>query len=218
MVREKTPKKKDSEKSKKGSYTAGGQGIVAPAIRARLKDKYDKEIVPALMKDLELKNKMQVPRVLKVVMNAGLGRATQNIKIIDTALNDMAAIAGQKPITTKSKMAISNFKLRAGLPIGVKVSLRGGQMWEFLDRLISLALPRIRDFRGISDRGFDGLGNFTMGLKDHHVFPEVDYESVDSSFGMNITIVTSTQSDDEARALIEKLGFPFRKRQAKKAA
>lgn len=211
-------KDKKGKEAKKGAYQPGSEGVVAPATQPRLQVKYQKEVVPALMSELGIKNKMRVPRVSKVVLNAGLGRATQNAKIIDQAMNDLAVISGQKPVPCRSKAAISNFKLRKGLPIGVSVTLRGAHMWEFLDRLIALALPRIRDFRGISDRGFDGRGNFTMGLKDHHVFPEVSYESAESSFGLNITIVTTAESDEEGRTLISKLGFPFRKRAAKKAA
>jgi len=218
----KEQKNKSTKKEKKtgrgSANVAGGTGIVAPAVTPRLKEKYAKEVVPELIKEFSFSNKMQVPRLQKIVINAGLGRATQNIKVIEAALSDIAKIAGQKPVSAKSKLAISNFKLRKGLPIGVMVSLRGNHMWEFLDRLVSLALPRIRDFRGISDRGFDGQGNFTMGLKDHHMFPEVDYESAESSFGMNISFVTSAHNDEEGRALIVKLGFPFRKRTTSKKA
>jgi large subunit ribosomal protein L5 len=217
MAADKKEKKKGSSKGGKG-YQAGSEGIVPPAIRPRLRTKYDTEVAPALMKEFGITNKMRIPTLKKIVINAGLGRSTQNIKIIDQAMNDIAAITGQKPVPAKSKKAISNFKLRAGLPIGVMVNLRGAQMWEFADRLIALSLPRIRDFRGISDRGFDGRGNFTMGLKDHHVFPEVDFESAESSFGLNITFVTSTDNDEEGRGLLSQLGFPFKKRQAKKAA
>lgn len=212
--------KQTSGKSKKDKAASigGGEGIQPPVISPRLKQKYLKEIVPALMKELDVGNPMRVPKLKKIVLNAGLGRSTQNIKVIDQAMVDIAAITGQRPVSTKSKLAISNFKLRQGLPIGVMVTLRGDQMWEFLDRLISLALPRIRDFRGVSEKGFDGRGNFTMGLKEHHVFPEVDYETAESTFGMNITMVTTAEKDEEGRLLIEKMGFPFRKRQAKKAA
>jgi len=171
-----------------------------------------------MMKEFGYKNIMQVPRITKIVLNAGLGRATQNIKIIDQAMKDLAAITGQKPVPKKSKIAISNFKLRAGLPIGVMVTLRGAVMYEFLDRLINLALPRIRDFRGVSDRGFDGRGNFTMGLKDQLLFPEIEFDSVENSFGMNISIVTTATTDKEGMALLNMFGFPFRKRQATQKA
>lgn len=221
-------KKKDKEKSAKASAsvrtkatrTKGAESIEPATLEApRFREKYRKEVVPAMMKEFGYKNVMEVPRITKVVLNAGLGRATQNIKVIDQALKDMAAIAGQKPVAKKSKIAISNFKLRAGLPIGVMVTLRGAQMYEFLDRLINLALPRIRDFRGVSDRGFDGRGNFTMGLKDQLLFPEIEFESVENQFGMNISVVTTAKTDKEGHALLVQFGMPFRKRQtAQKAA
>ncbi|MBN8554061.1 MAG: 50S ribosomal protein L5 [Deltaproteobacteria bacterium] len=188
------------------------------AVYPRLRTFYKEKVAPELMKELGFKSVMQVPRITKIVINCGLGRSTQNIKVIDQALKDVAAIAGQKPVATKSKVAISNFKLRAGLPIGVMVTLRGNQMYEFLDRLLSLALPRIRDFRGISDKGFDGAGNYTLGLKDQLVFPEVQYDTLDASFGMNITFVTTAKNDKEGRALLDKYSFPFRKRQTTQKA
>jgi large subunit ribosomal protein L5 len=183
------------------------------AVPPRLWVQYREAIVPKLMEEFKFKSPMQVPRLKKIVVNAGLGKATQNIKIIDQAMNDLASITGQKPVSTKSKVAISNFKLRAGLPIGVMVTLRGKRMYEFLDRLLSLALPRIKDFRGVSDRGFDAGGNYTLGLKDQLVFPEVQYDTADSSFGMNITFVTSARNEKEGRAFLLHFGFPFRKRQ-----
>jgi len=217
----KEKKKKDKEKSAKSaasartkaSRTKGAEDIEPATLEApRFIEKYRKVVVPGMMKEFGYKNVMQAPRVTKVVLNAGLGRATQNIKVIDQALKDMAAIAGQLPVSKKSKIAISNFKLRAGLPIGVMVTLRGAQMYEFLDRLINLALPRIRDFRGVSDRGFDGRGNFTMGLKDQLLFPEIEFESVENQFGMNISIVTTAKTDREGLALLTQFGMPFRKR------
>lgn len=214
-------KEKDKEKKAKSTGRAREvEGIEPPkeAVTPRLKVKYHEEIKKKLMEELGISNAMQVPRVTKVILNAGLGRSTQNIKVIEQAMKDMAALAGQKPVSTKSKKAISNFKLRAGLPIGVMVTLRGDRMWEFLDRLISLTLPRIRDFRGVNDRGFDGSGNYTLGMKDHLVFPEVNYDTLDSSFGMNITVVTTATTDEEGRALLTQLGFPFRKRASQKAA
>ncbi len=220
-------KKKGSEKTKetsvktKATRKKGAEDIAPATLEApRFREKYKKEIAPAMMKEFGYKNVMEVPRLVKVVINAGLGRATQNIKIIDQALKDIAAISGQKSVSCKSKVAISNFKLRAGLPIGVMVTLRGAQMYEFLDRLISLALPRIRDFRGISDRAFDGRGNYNLGLKDHLVFPEIEFDSVENSFGMNITVVTTAKTDKEGFALLTQFGFPFRKRpqQGQKAA
>lgn len=207
--------KKKSKETKKATTRKDETPIDAPkeAPPPRLKEKYRAEVVQTLMKDLNITNSMQIPRIKSVVINAGLGKkATQNIKVIELALKDITALAGQKAVSTKSKMAISNFKLRKGLPIGVMVTLRGNIMWEFLDRLITLTLPRIRDFRGVSDRGFDGRGNYTLGLKDHLVFPEVNYESVDASFGLNITVVTTAKNDTEGRALLTQLGFPFRKR------
>lgn len=216
---DKKDEKKDKKKaassqasSKKESRGREEDSTPVEAVYPRYRTKYKEEIVPALMAEFKFKSAMQVPRLKKIVINAGLGKATQNIKIIDQGIKDITAIAGQKPVATKSKIAISNFKLRAGLPIGVMVTLRGDRMYEFLDRLLSLALPRIRDFRGISDKGYDGRGNYTLGLKEQLVFPEVQYDSVENSFGMNITFVTTAASDDEGRALLTKFGFPFRKR------
>ncbi len=208
--------KKDSAGSSvrtKATRTKGAENL-APAelVTPRLYTRYTKEVVPALMKQFNYKSVMQVPRITKIVLNAGLGRATQNIKIVDQAMKDMAAISGQKPVQCKSKIAISNFKLRAGLPIGVRVTLRGARMYEFIDRLVNLALPRIRDFRGIPDRGFDSRGNFTMGLKDQLVFPELEFDSVENTFGMNITFVTTAKTDQEGLALMQAFNFPFRKR------
>lgn len=213
MAKDRKPKKEKKKKSEK----TGGE-VVKPAIEPRLQTRYREEVVPKLKEELKAKNSMRVPRLQRVVINAGLGRATQNIKVIEQAIEDLAAITGQKPVSTKSKAAISNFKLRSGLPIGVMVTLRGANMWEFVDRLISLALPRIRDFRGVSDRAFDGNGNYTLGLKDQVVFPEVDFESAESTFGMNITFVTTADNNEEGYALLKHLGMPFRKRSEKKKA
>ena len=177
----------------------------------RLLDKYKKEIVPALMKDFGYGNVMQVPRITKVSVNMGLGEAVQNPKIIDGCLEELAQLTGQKPIITRSKKAIAGFKLRAGLPIGIHVTLRKDRAFEFLDRLMSLALPRVRDFRGISAKGFDGRGNFTLGLKEQIIFPEINYDKVQKVKGMNITVVTTAKTDDEARKLLTYLGMPFRK-------
>lgn len=177
----------------------------------RLLDKYKKEIVPALMKDFGYGNVMQVPRITKVSVNMGLGEAVQNPKIIDGCLEELAALTGQKPVITRSKKAIAGFKLRAGLPIGIHVTLRKDRAFEFLDRLMSLALPRVRDFRGISAKGFDGRGNFTLGLKEQIIFPEINYDKVQKVKGMNITVVTTATTDDEARKLLTYLGMPFRK-------
>ena len=177
---------------------------------ARLKEKYHKEIKPALQKELGLDNTMAVPRLEKIVINMGLGEATQNNKIIDPLVADLALISGQKPVTTKSKKSIAAFKVREGMPIGAMVTLRGEKMYEFLDRLIATALPRVRDFRGVSSKSFDGRGNFTLGLRDQLLFPEIDYARVEKTKGMNVTIVTTAQDDNGARALLKLFGMPFR--------
>ncbi|MHB1700997.1 MAG: 50S ribosomal protein L5 [Acidobacteriaceae bacterium] len=177
---------------------------------ARLKAKYHAEIKPALQKELGLKNTMAVPRLEKIVLNMGLGEATQNVKIMDPLIADLAAIAGQKPVTTKAKKSIAAFKLREGMPIGAMVTLRGDTMYEFLDRLIAVALPRVRDFKGVSSKSFDGRGNYTLGLRDQLIFPEIDYAKVDKMKGMNVTIVTTAADDNGARALLKQFGMPFR--------
>ncbi len=202
------------EKAKKKSTGKAKEGDQGPvdAVPPRLATLYKAEVVGKLQSEFKFKNAMQVPRLQKIVVNAGLGKATQNIKIIEQATKDITALTGQKPVQCKSKKAISNFKLRAGLPIGVMVTLRGRRMYEFLDRLLSLALPRIKDFRGISDKGFDSAGNYTLGLKDQLVFPEVSYDNAESTFGMNITFVSTAKNEKEGRALLAHFGFPFRKR------
>jgi large subunit ribosomal protein L5 len=177
---------------------------------ARLRDRFEKEVAPALMKEFELKNPMAVPRINKVVVNMGVGEATQNAKVIDPAAAELQQIVGQKPVITKAKKSIAAFKVREGMPIGVMVTLRGDRMYEFLDRLINIALPRVRDFRGVSTKSFDGRGNYTLGLRDQLIFPEISYEKVDKSKGMNVTIVTTARTDDQARALLKGLGMPFR--------
>ena len=177
---------------------------------ARLKAKYHEEIRPALQKELGLTNLMAVPRLEKIVLNMGLGEATQNVKIMDPLVADVASIAGQKPVTTKAKKSIAAFKVREGMPIGAMVTLRGDIMYEFLDRLISVALPRVRDFRGVSTKSFDGRGNYTLGMRDQLIFPEVDYARVDKLKGMNVTIVTTAKDDNQARALLRQFGIPFR--------
>lgn len=177
----------------------------------RLLEKYRNEVVPALMKDFGYKNPMEVPKIVKISVNMGLGEAVQNPKIIDNSIEEIAAITGQKPVITRSRKAIAGFKLREGMPIGVSVTLRSKRGYEFLDRLISIALPRVRDFRGISPRGFDGRGNYTLGLKEQIIFPEVNYDKVSKVKGMNVTIVTTAKTDDEARKLLAYLGMPFRK-------
>ncbi len=177
----------------------------------RLKDRYHKEIAPALMKELGFDNPMQAPRLEKIVINMGVGKATQNQRLIEEASNTLGAITGQKPLVTRAKKAISNFKLRENLPIGVKVTLHGEKMWEFLERFIAVALPRVRDFRGIPRRGFDGRGNYTMGVKEQIMFLEIDYDKISQILGMDISFVTSSENDDGARALLTALGMPFRK-------
>jgi large subunit ribosomal protein L5 len=177
---------------------------------ARLKEKYHSEIKQALKKELGLENSMAVPRLEKIVINMGLGEATQNSKMLDPLVADLAAIAGQKPVMTKAKKSIAAFKVREGMPIGAMVTLRGDTMYEFLDRLISVALPRVRDFRGVSTKSFDGRGNYTLGVRDQLIFAEIDYSKVDKLKGMNITIVTSAQDDNSARALLKQFGIPFR--------
>ena len=179
-------------------------------VNARLKEKYNQEIRPALQKELGLTNLMAVPRLEKIVLNMGLGEATQNVKIMDPLVADLASVAGQKPVTTKAKKSIAAFKVREGMPIGAMVTLRGDIMYEFLDRLISVALPRVRDFRGVSTKSFDGRGNYTLGMRDQLIFPEVDYARVDKLKGMNVTIVTTAKDDNQARALLRQFGIPFR--------
>lgn len=177
---------------------------------ARLKDLYKNIVVPELMKRFGYKNKMQVPRVEKVVINMGLGAAVQNIKIIDKAVEELALITGQKPVVTKSKKSIANFKLRAGVPIGAMVTLRRERMYEFLDRFFNIALPRVRDFRGLSPKGFDGRGNYSLGLREQIIFPEISYDKVERIQGMNISICTTARTDEEAKELLKLLGMPFR--------
>ncbi len=176
-----------------------------------LKDRYTEEVAPALTKSLKLSNNMQVPRVKKVVVNIGLGEALDNAKALDAAVNDLTLIAGQHPVITKARKSIANFKLREGRSIGVKVTLRGERMWSFLDRLMNIALPRVRDFRGISPNAFDGRGNYTLGLREQLVFPEIEYDKIDRLRGLEITIITSARNDDEGRQLLQMLGMPFRK-------
>ncbi|WP_456456463.1 50S ribosomal protein L5 [Thermovibrio sp.] len=177
----------------------------------RLKKRYVEEVIPSLMKKFGYKNVMEVPKIEKIVVNMGVGEAVQNIKELENAMNDLALITGQKPSVRRAKRSEAGFKLRKGMPIGAKVTLRRDRMWEFLDRLISIALPRTRDFKGLSPKSFDGRGNYNFGLEEQTVFPEIDYDKVDKIRGMNITIVTTAETDEEAKALLEALGFPFRK-------
>ena len=211
---EKKPKKAASEKGaapQKGADKAAvaeerGKGPVP-----RLRERYRNEIMAAYLKNKEYTNPMAVPKLQKIVVNMGLGEASKNVKIIDVAADEVGRITGQKPVIRRARKAISSFKLREGMPIGVSVTLRGDIMYEFLDRLVSIALPRVRDFKGLSTDSFDGRGNYTMGLKDQLLFPEIDFAKVDKARGMNVTFVTSAKTDDEARSLLAHLGLPFRK-------
>ena len=177
---------------------------------ARLKERYQKEVAPAIAKEFGIKNPMAIPRVQKVVLNMGIGEAIANAKILDTAADELRFITGQKPVITKAKKSIASFKLRQGMPIGVMVTLRGDRMYEFLDRLVSIALPRVRDFRGVSPKAFDGRGNYTIGVREQLIFPEIDFNKVDKLRGMNISIITTARNDEQARALLKGLGMPFR--------
>ena len=177
---------------------------------SELRERYRAEVVPALRKEFQYDNAMQVPRLTKIVVNIGLGEALRDAKAVDAAVNDITLITGQKPVVTRAKKSIAQFKVRKGMPIGTMVTLRGERMWEFLDRLIAVALPRVRDFRGVSPKGFDGRGNYTLGLKDQLLFPEIDYMKVDKARGMNISVVTTAKTDEESRKLLQLLGMPFR--------
>lgn len=180
----------------------------------RMQEKYNNEVVPALRKAFDLKNIMQVPRIQKVVVNIGMGEAMDNPKALEAAVADLTTITGQKPIMTKARKSIANFKLREGRLIGTKVTLRGERMWSFLDRLLSTALPRVRDFRGVSGNAFDGRGNYTLGLRDQLIFPEIEYDKIDKLRGMEVTIVTTAKDDDQARTMLQLLGMPFSKKEA----
>jgi large subunit ribosomal protein L5 len=204
------------DKDKKGSKESA-QEQKAPAQahhsakeRPRLRSKFEKEVAPALLKELELKNTMAVPRLNKIVVNMGMGEATQNSKVLDPAVNELGQITGQKPIITKAKKSIAAFKVREGQAIGTMVTLRGDRMYEFFDRLVNIVLPRVRDFKGVSTKSFDGRGNYTLGLHDQLIFPEILYEKVDKQKGMNVTIVTTAANDNQARMLLKHLGMPFR--------
>ena len=177
---------------------------------ARLKEIYEKELVPQLTSEFSYSNIMEVPKLVKIVINMGLGEAIANVKILDSAASEMTSIAGQKPVITKARKSIASFKLREGMPIGCMVTLRKGRMYEFLDRLVNVALPRVRDFKGVSPKGFDGRGNYSLGVKEQLIFPEIDYDKVDKIKGMNITVVTTAKTDEEGRALLKLLGMPFR--------
>ncbi len=208
---------KADKKEKKAKGGEGPKEAAAPEKprasakeRPRLRARFEKEIAPSLQKELELKNPMAVPRLHKIVVNMGVGEATQNAKLLDPAVQELGQITGQKPVITRARKSIAAFKVRAGMPIGAMVTLRGDRMYEFFDRLVNIALPRVRDFRGVSTKSFDGRGNYTLGLHDQLVFPEIDYSKVDKLKGMNVTIVTTAGSDDQARALLRHMGMPFR--------
>jgi large subunit ribosomal protein L5 len=209
---QKKPKPPKGEKSQQPVEAKAGPEAPRHAAkeRPRLRSRFEKEVSVALMKELELKNPMAVPRLNKIVVNMGVGEATQNAKLIDPAVNELGQIAGQKPVVTRAKKSIAAFKVREGMPIGAMVTLRGDRMYEFFDRLISIVLPRVRDFKGVSTKSFDGRGNYTLGLHDQLIFPEIDYAKVDKLKGMNVTIVTTARSDDQARSLLKHLGMPFR--------
>ncbi len=203
-------KEKKASKDSAQEQKAPAQAHHSAKERPRLRAKFEKEVAPALLKELELKNTMAVPRLNKIVVNMGMGEATQNSKILDPAVNELGQITGQKPIITKSKKSIAAFKVREGQAIGTMVTLRGDRMYEFLDRLVNIVLPRVRDFKGVSTKSFDGRGNYTIGLHDQLIFPEISYEKVDKLKGMNVTIVTTAANDNQARSLLKHLGMPFR--------
>jgi large subunit ribosomal protein L5 len=177
---------------------------------SQLKSRYEKEVVPQLIETFKYKNKMQVPKLKKIVLNMGLGEAIQNIKVLETAAEELKAIAGQQPVITKAKKSIAAFKLREGMPIGCMVTLRSGRMYDFLQKLINVALPRVRDFRGVSGKAFDGRGNYALGIREHIIFPEIDYDKIDKIKGLNVSIVTSARTDEEGKELLRLLGMPFR--------
>jgi large subunit ribosomal protein L5 len=196
-----------AKQTKKTASTGNGGGTYEPRLRRRYQD----EVMPSLKKEFGIDNVMAVPRIEKVVLNVGLGEATENVKLLDDAAEELTSLAGQRATITRARKSIANFKVREGMPIGCRVTLRGRRMWDFLDRLISTALPRVRDFRGIATKSFDGRGNFTMGIPDHLIFPDLDYNKIDKPKGLNVTIVTSAKRDDEALFLLRGLGMPFRK-------
>jgi large subunit ribosomal protein L5 len=177
---------------------------------SRLQETYEQDLMPALTKEFRYTSPMQVPRLEKIVLNIGLGEAIQNIKVLDAAMEELALIAGQRPVVTRARKSIASFKLREGMPIGCMVTLRKGRMYDFFDKLVNVALPRVRDFRGLSDKALDGRGNFTLGIKEHIIFPEIDYDKIDKIKGLNITIVTTAKTDEEGKALLKMMGMPFR--------
>ncbi len=208
MAKEKEKKDKSGEKQQESKAPAVARHSAKET--PRLKARFNAEVAPALMKEFELKNPMAVPHLHKIVVNMGVGEATQNAKVLDPAVNELGQITGQKPVVTRAKKSIAAFKVREGQPIGAMVTLRGDRMYEFFDRLVNVVLARVRDFRGVSTKSFDGRGNYTLGLRDQLIFPEIDYAKVDKLKGMNITIVTTARNDDQARALLKHMGMPFR--------
>ena len=205
--------KRDKQGEKQQQEAKPAQAHHSAKETPRLKGRFKTEVAPALMKEFDLKNPMAVPHINKIVVNMGMGEATQNAKILDPAVNELGQITGQKPITTKAKKSIAAFKVREGMPIGAMVTLRGDRMYEFMDRLINIALPRVRDFRGVSTKSFDGRGNYTLGVRDQLIFPEIDYSKVDKTKGMNICITTTARTDAEGMALLKQMGMPFRQQQ-----
>jgi large subunit ribosomal protein L5 len=214
----KAPGKPQGKKAKRAKDEVGVEAASGKPARpkatnrqtARMRDRYYKDVLPALMKEFDLNNPMAAPKLEKIIVNMGVGEATQNAKLIDPAAGEVGQITGQKPVITRARKSIAAFKVREGMPIGVMVTLRGDRMYEFFDRLVSIVLPRVRDFRGVSTKSFDGRGNYTLGLHDQLIFPEIDYSKVDKLKGMNVTIVTTARSDDQARSLLKHLGMPFR--------
>jgi len=205
MAKEKKGQKESAQESK-----APEQARHSAKEKPRLRARFEKEVAPALLKELELENPMAVPRLHKIVVNMGVGEATQNAKVLDPAVNELGQITGQKPVVTRAKKSIAAFKVRQGQSIGAMVTLRGDRMYEFFDRLVNIVLPRVRDFRGVSSKSFDGRGNYTIGLHDQLIFPEISYEKVDKLKGMNVTIVTTAANDNQARSLLKHMGMPFR--------
>jgi len=217
----KAPPQKTSPSKRKSTTAAAPQATSSgamPKVPSLLQERYEKTVKGELRKQFSYGNVMQVPRIEKIVLNIGMGESIGNAKTMDAAANDLAIITGQRPVVTKSRKAISNFRLRVGMPIGLKVTLRGPQMWHFLEKLVTVALPRIRDFQGIPERSFDGRGNYSLGLKEQLVFPEIEYDKIDRLRGLEITIVTTARTDEEGRALLKSLGMPFRTRDAQGGA
>ncbi len=205
-IKDKKPKK---EKKEKAAETADGKSVMPPGYVPRLRKIYNDQVVPEMMKKYSYRNRMQVPRLEKIVINMGVGEGSRDIKVLDAAVRELGQITGQKAVITRAKKSIANFKIRAAMPIGCMVTLRGAKMYEFFDRLVNIAIPRIKDFRGLSPRSFDGSGNYTFGIKEQMMFPEIHYDQIVRTQGMNVTVTTTGSSDDESRELLRQLGFPF---------